>query len=684
MFARKLNTTNVNPLYLRAFVAGRLIPLDKKPGARPIGIGEVVRRIVAKATITVLKPELIEATAPLQSCAGLKGGIEASIHATRTMFEDKETEGVLLVDASNAFNALNRKAAMHNTQHLCPALSTFVRNIYTAEAELFLPSSDEIILSREGTTQGGPESIGFYAVSTAMLSQPEPGVKKVFYADDGGGAGKLTDLATWWKNLQAEGPLIGYFPNAGKTWLITKPEFHEQAKILFPDVNVTVDGHKYLGSFIGSKAATVSFVEEQVKEWTADIEALADIARIDPQLSYAGYAFGTSKRWQFVCRTTPEIETPLRKLEELIRSKFIPAITGKETCSDDMRKVLILPARLGGMGLANAAEESEFEYRNSTIATAELTKAIVQQQHDLPPDSDAQMSAMKEISRRKAARLKLMQDELNASLSEQFRKTIQLSSEKGASSWLTSLPLKELGFRLNKQQFTDAICMRYDLKLKDVPKRCFCGGEYSIAHCLSCKNGGFVHIRHNTIRDTVGQLVKEVCKDVQLEPTLLPVTGEQLPAGSNTADGARSDISALGFWTPMSRAFLDIRVFNPRAQANWRKDIHQMHTSHEKQKKKEYGARILEIEKGSFTPLIFSCTGGAGPEATTFIKRLAQKISIKRGAKYSETVNFIRRRICFDILRTCILSFRGERGPLRVERAIAEIDVDIRQINEGG
>ena len=91
--ARKLNTSEVNAQYLRALVAGRLIPLDKKPGVRPIGIGDVVRRIISRATTMVLKPELVESTAPLQTCAGLKGGIEASIHAIRRKYEDEETEG---------------------------------------------------------------------------------------------------------------------------------------------------------------------------------------------------------------------------------------------------------------------------------------------------------------------------------------------------------------------------------------------------------------------------------------------------------------------------------------------------------------------------------------------------------------------------------------------------------------
>ena len=65
---RKLNTVNVDPIALRGFVACRLIPLDKDPGVRPIGIGEVSRRIISNATVTLLKPDLIEATAPLQTC----------------------------------------------------------------------------------------------------------------------------------------------------------------------------------------------------------------------------------------------------------------------------------------------------------------------------------------------------------------------------------------------------------------------------------------------------------------------------------------------------------------------------------------------------------------------------------------------------------------------------------------
>ena len=275
----------------------------------------------------------------------------------------------------------------------------------------------------------------------------------------------------------------------------------------------------------------------------------------------------------------------------------------------------------------------------------------------------------------------MRQEELNASLAGTTVKLIQLSAEKGASSWLTSLPLKEYGFRLNKQEFSDAVSMRYNLPLENVPKQCVCGAEYDINHCLTCKNGGFIHFRHNIVRDTVGKLTSEVCKDVRIEPALLPVTGEILPEGSNTADGARTDVSALGFWQPLSRAFFDIKVFNASATTNWRMEIPAMYAHHDELKKRAYNARILEIEKGTFSPLVFSCTGGASPEATMFIKHLSEKLSAKRQEPYAATVNFVRRRIRFDILRSCIFSLRGERrGRGQEGRSLEELELGLHRL----
>ena len=71
-----LCTEAVHPDGLSAFVARRLIPLDKQPGVRPIGIGEVPRRIIAKAVLHLVDMDVREACGALQVCAGCEGGCE--------------------------------------------------------------------------------------------------------------------------------------------------------------------------------------------------------------------------------------------------------------------------------------------------------------------------------------------------------------------------------------------------------------------------------------------------------------------------------------------------------------------------------------------------------------------------------------------------------------------------------
>ena len=71
--AKKLSTKLVDPEPLSSYIACRLIPLDKNPGIRPIGIGEVLRRIIGKAITTLVKPEILAATAPPTSLRRITG-----------------------------------------------------------------------------------------------------------------------------------------------------------------------------------------------------------------------------------------------------------------------------------------------------------------------------------------------------------------------------------------------------------------------------------------------------------------------------------------------------------------------------------------------------------------------------------------------------------------------------------
>ena len=103
---------------------------------------------------------------------------------------------------------------------------------------------------------------------------------------------------------------------------------------------------------------------------------------------------------------------------------------------------------------------------------------------------------------------------------------MELASEKGASSWLTALPLAEFGFSLHKGAFRDAVALRYGWLPPQSPRLCDCGSNFSIDHCLSCPKGGFPSLRHNEVRDHTARLLTEVCHDVRVEPHLQPITGE--------------------------------------------------------------------------------------------------------------------------------------------------------------
>ena len=100
----------------------------------------------------------------------------------RKIFQSENTEGVLLVDASNAFNSLNRSSALLNVKFLCPSRAPALINIYHYHAELYV--ADEAILSQEGTTQGDPLAMAMYALA----------VEQVWFADDATAGGHLDKL----------------------------------------------------------------------------------------------------------------------------------------------------------------------------------------------------------------------------------------------------------------------------------------------------------------------------------------------------------------------------------------------------------------------------------------------------------------------------------------------------------
>ena len=117
---------------VRALVSGRLIGLDKCPGVRSIGIGECLRRIICKSVAEFTKIDLEETCSTDQLACGLKAGVEGAIQALSDVFDDNKENGcgMMLMDASNAFNSLNRETALWNARILWPRCSRFLLKTY--------------------------------------------------------------------------------------------------------------------------------------------------------------------------------------------------------------------------------------------------------------------------------------------------------------------------------------------------------------------------------------------------------------------------------------------------------------------------------------------------------------------------------------------------------------------------
>jgi hypothetical protein len=352
LMARRLATEYRDPAGLEAFLANRGIPLDKGGGAvRPIGVGEILRRIIGKAVLGVINGDVQKAAGPLQLCAGEAAGVEAGIHAMRELFGSLENDGVFLIDAANAFNRVNRAAVLWNV-FLCPPLKYVLINTYRHPGRIFVCDNSKCVefASREGTTQGCPLAMAMYAIALIpLVKELKPLAKQVWYADDATGADTITNLKIWFDKLLERGPLYGYFPQPKKCVLIVKAEKESLARETFQDtgVEITTIGKRHLGAALGSASFKKEFVQEKVEEWISQIKILSKFAITQPHAAFSAFTHCLQGRWTFVSRTVPGAGSLLAELEQAIREVFIPAIVGRSV-SDDERKLLSFPARFGG------------------------------------------------------------------------------------------------------------------------------------------------------------------------------------------------------------------------------------------------------------------------------------------------------------------------------------------------
>ena len=195
-------------------------------------------------------------------------------------------------------------------------------------------------------------------------------------------------------------------------------------------------------------------------------------------------------------------------------------------------------------------------------------------------------------------------------------------------------------------------------------------------HAMICKKGGFISLQHNGLRDITYELLSEVCKGVENEPMLQPLTGETLKyQTAKTENNTRLDVIALGFWCRDQRAFFDIRVFDPVAPCHAHQSLDAAHSKQENEKRRQYEDRILHVEHASFTPLVFTIAGGMSKCTKKFFSRLVEMLAEKRLQPKSIVSSWIRCRASFSLLRSAARCLRGTRYRKETPPNIQHIDL---------
>ena len=146
------------------------------------------------------------------------------------------------------------------------------------------------------------------------------------------------------------------------------------------------------------------------------------------------------------------------------------------------------------------------EYENSRSITKDPTKVIYEQKNDYETNQIDNKKIKSNIKALGEKRNIEKLNEISNQLSEKQQRLNDIYKNKGASNWLTVLPLSDHNFDLNKQQFWDAIRLRYGWPIPNLSLYCVCGSTFNMQHCMSCKKGGFVTLRHNSVRNILPQI----------------------------------------------------------------------------------------------------------------------------------------------------------------------------------
>lgn len=707
----------------RALMANRLIAIDKQPGVRPVGCGEVIRRLMAKAVILACGERATEACGAVNLCAGLSAGIEGAFHALKEAFPidavappppaptptppatlppavaaaaaaapppppppptAAAANATVLVDARNGFNELNRTAMLWTVRHRWPDGARFAFNCYRHQGQLVMRQRDGtsiILLSQEGVTQGDPLSMILYGIGLLPLAEELrrefPAVVQPWYADDAAAQGNAAQLAAWLRRLQAEGPKRGYFPEAAKSILLVHPGSDAAAvRSALADFSlIEKPGARYLGGFLGSRAAMEPWLQQQVDAWVTGIGKLATAAKRYPHTAFSGLAHSLQGEWQYLQRMCAGVGPRFAPVEEAIASTFFPQLTGGDAdeLTEHHQRLRSIGAKAGGVGIRNPVHTADRCNATSVACTRVLVDALLKRgEWSLDRHMKcARNGRLRGVRVRKEREGEAFQA-VRAAASAVDKRRLDRAPHTGR--WLNVIPNERNDTALSAEEFRDSLRLRLGLQPLGLPSRCdACDAPFTVGHALQCKKGNLVSLRHDDVKAVWEELMGEALapSHVRDEPYLIgrnrdrdrpPPEGPDPPLlpGEVRPPDLRGDIACHSFWSRGKECIFDVSVCDTDCKSYLGKDPERVLYGREKIKRQRYGG-VCHEQRRHFTPLVYSVDGMVAEEAKRAAKRLGRLLSEKWRRVHSACCGYVSARLSIALVRTTSLCLRNSR-----------------------
>ena len=105
--------------------------------------------------------------------------------------------------------------------------------------------------------------------------------------------------------------------------------------------------------------------------------------------------------------------------------------------------------------------------------------------------------------------------------------------------------------------------------------------------------------------------------------------------------------------------FFDVRITNKNSEFQRHLTSEKIFTKHEREKKRQYNNRIMNVEHSTFTPFVFSVNGGMAKKFLKIHKFVAGKIANKSGCRYEKVLSIIKCILSLLILRASLMCVKG-------------------------